>query len=74
MKIKSPYLLFLGDAPDQLAAKVAQGIVDWRPDNCVGQLRLDNCNADCGLDEMTLAQAVEAGAKTVVIGVAIVAV
>ena len=24
--IKAPYLLFLGDAPDQLAAKVAQGI------------------------------------------------
>jgi len=70
MKIKSPYLLFLGDAPDQLAAKVAQGIVDWRPDNCVGQLRLDNCNADCGLDEMTLSQAVEAGANTLVIGVA----
>ena len=23
--LKSPYLLFLGDAPDQLAAKVAQG-------------------------------------------------
>ena len=24
--IETPYLLFLGDAPDQLAAKVAQGI------------------------------------------------
>ena len=29
--IQTPYLLFLGDAPDQLAAKVAQGIRDWRP-------------------------------------------
>ena len=26
--IKTPYLLFLGDAPDQLAAKVAQGVKD----------------------------------------------
>ena len=31
--IKTPYLLFLGDAPDQLAAKVAIGIKDWRPEN-----------------------------------------
>ena len=35
--IQTPYLLFLGDAPDQLAAKVAQGIKDWRPENAVGQ-------------------------------------
>ena len=37
--IETPYLLFLGDAPDMLAAKVAIGIRDWRPDNAVGQLR-----------------------------------
>lgn len=70
MRINSPYLLFLGDAADPLAAKVAQGIVDWRPDNCVGQLRLDNCNADCGLQDMNISSAVEAGARTLVIGVA----
>jgi len=70
MSIKSPYLLFLGDAADSLAAKVAQGIVDWRPENCVGQLRLEGCNADCGLSDMTLEEAASAGAKTLVIGVA----
>ena len=70
MAIKSPYLLFLGDAHDALAAKVAQGIVDWRPQNCVGQLRLDGCNADCGLTDMTIEEAVAAGAKTLVVGVA----
>ena len=68
--IKTPYLLFLGDAPDQLAAKVAQGIKDWRPENAVGQLRMDGCKADVGLKDMTLAEAKEAGAKTLVIGVA----
>ena len=68
--IQTPYLLFLGDAPDQLAAKVAQGIKDWRPDNAVGQLRLPGCAADVGLTDMTLEQAKAAGAKTVVIGVA----
>ena len=70
MTIESPYLLFLGDAADALAAKVAQGIVHWRPENCVGQLRLDGCNADCGLTDMTIADAVAAGAKTLVVGVA----
>ena len=68
--IQTPYLLFLGDAPDQLAAKVAQGIRDWRPDNAVGQLRLAGCQADVGLQDMTLADAKAAGAKTLVIGVA----
>ena len=68
--IETPYLLFLGDAPDMLAAKVAIGIRDWRPENAVGQISLPGCGADLGLTEMTLAEAKEAGAKTVVIGVA----
>ena len=68
--IETPYLLFLGDAPDQLAAKVAQGIKDWRPENAVGQLRMDGCKADLGLKDMDLIEAREAGAKTLVIGVA----
>ncbi|MEM7547384.1 MAG: N-acetyltransferase DgcN [Pseudomonadota bacterium] len=68
--LKQPYLLFLGDAPDALSAKVAQGIKDWRPDASVGQLRLPGCNADMKLTDMTIAEAVAAGAKTLVIGVA----
>ncbi len=70
MSLAQPYLLFLGDAPDALAAKVAQGIKDWRPDASVGQLRLPGCNADMGLTEMTVTEAAAAGAKTLVIGVA----
>ncbi len=68
--IETPYLLFLGDAPDQLAAKVAQGIRDWRPENAVGQFRLPGCGADVGLPDLSLAEARDAGAKTLVIGVA----
>ncbi|MGH6932890.1 MAG: N-acetyltransferase DgcN [Dongiaceae bacterium] len=70
MAINQPYLMFLGDAPDQLAAKTAQGIVDWRPTWCVGQLRLPGCQADLGLPEMTLEQAAAAGVKTMIVGVA----
>lgn len=68
--IQTPYLLFLGDAPDQLSAKVAQGIKDWRPDNAVGQFRMEGCKADVGLTDLTLQEAKDAGAKTLVIGVA----
>ncbi len=68
--IRTPYLLFLGDAPDQLAAKVAQGIKDWRPEYAVGQLRLPGCKADMRLPDMTLTEARQAGCKTLVIGVA----
>ncbi len=68
--IQTPYLLFLGDAPDQLAAKVAQGIADWRPDNVVGQFRLPGCKADVGAADLGLKDAWEKGARTLVVGVA----
>ncbi|MEG3660825.1 MULTISPECIES: N-acetyltransferase DgcN [Celeribacter] len=68
--IETPYLLFLGDAPDQLAAKVAQGIKDWRPEYALGQFRMEGCKADMKLPDMDLKAAKAAGAKTLVIGVA----
>ncbi|WP_299130596.1 N-acetyltransferase DgcN [uncultured Amaricoccus sp.] len=68
--IETPYLLFLGDAPDPLAAKVAQGIRDWRPEAAVGQYRMAGCQADMGLPDMTLSEAAAAGARTLVVGVA----
>jgi len=70
MGIEQPYLLFLGDAPDQLAAKTAQGIFDWRPEICVGQLRFSGCKASLNLPETSLEEALHRGAKTLVIGVA----
>jgi uncharacterized NAD-dependent epimerase/dehydratase family protein len=68
--IPTPYLLFLGDAPDQLSAKVAQGIKDWRPENAVGQIRMPGCKANLGLEDLTLEEAYKKGARTLVIGVA----
>jgi uncharacterized NAD-dependent epimerase/dehydratase family protein len=70
MDIAKPYLLFLGDVKDQLAAKTAQGIVDWRPDWCIGQVRLEGCKADCGLQDMTIIEGKAKGARTMVVGVA----
>ena len=69
MQIETPYLLFLGDVPDQLAAKTAHGIVDWRPEICTGQHRLEGCKADCGITDVSISEAVDQGAKTMVVGV-----
>lgn len=70
MNIQKPYLLFLGDAHDQLAAKVADGIKQWHPEYCVGQYRMVECHADCHVPDMDINAAVKAGAKTLVVGVA----
>jgi uncharacterized NAD-dependent epimerase/dehydratase family protein len=71
MLINKPYLLFLGDASDQLAAKTAEGVAYWRRNDCVGQMRLPGCNADLRrLPDLTVAEAAELGAKTLIIGVA----
>ena len=70
MTIQQPYVLFLGDAPDPLAAKVAQGIKDWRPGLSIGQITLPGCKADMGLKNLSIKEAVSMGAKTLVIGVA----
>ncbi|PFG57761.1 putative NAD-dependent epimerase/dehydratase family protein [Vibrio sp. ES.051] len=68
MQIAQPYLLFLGDVTDPLAAKTARGIHQWRPDICLGQLRLTSETVSLGLTDMTLQQAQQQGAKTLVIG------
>lgn len=68
MELENPYLLFLGDVPDALAAKTGLGIVDWRREWCVGQWRLPGCQADAGLPEMDAATAAAAGARTMVVG------
>jgi uncharacterized NAD-dependent epimerase/dehydratase family protein len=68
MRVRPPYLLFLGDVPDPLAAKTAQGVLDWRRDWCLAQMRLPGCGADLDLPEMQQAEAAAAGARTFVLG------
>lgn len=68
MHIRAPYLVFLGDVGDALAAKTGQGIVDWRPEAVAGQLRLPGCGADLRVPELTIPDAVCRGARTLVVG------
>lgn len=70
MELKRPFLLFLGDAADDLTVKTAAGIVDWRKSWCVGQWRLSECKADVHLDDMSPSDAKAQGAETMIVGVA----
>jgi uncharacterized NAD-dependent epimerase/dehydratase family protein len=68
--IASPYLLFLGDAPDLATAKTAAGIRQWRGELCAGQLRLPACRVDLGLPDLAPREAASRGVRTLIIGIA----
>lgn len=70
MHLKAPYLIYVGDTWDPLLAKTGFGVVDWAADRCVGQLRDSADAVDLGLPDMAVAAAREAGARTLVVGVA----
>ncbi len=70
IEISTPYLVFLGAVGNPLDAKTGLGLVDWRRELCIGQLRLPGCRVDLGLAEMTPEKARAAGARSLVIGVA----
>lgn len=67
MDIETPYLLFLGDATDLLSIKIANSIVDWRPELCVGEAALPACTITKGLPRLTPAEGHARGARTLVV-------
>lgn len=70
IKLTAPYLLYLGDCPDLHHAKTGSGIAYWRPERSAGQMRLPACPVDLGLPEMSVQDAVDAGVRTAIVGVA----
>lgn len=68
--LRSPYLLFLGEADFDQRAKTAFGLRDWAPERCLGQLRLPACQVTLGLPDLTPAEAAAKGGGSLVIGVA----
>lgn len=67
---RPPYLLYLGNAADDLAIKIARGLAHWRPDWCLGQYRRSDCRPTLNLPDLTMTEAKAAGANTMVIGTA----
>ena len=70
MRITAPYLLFIGDATDELSIKMAKGAADWRPELCVGEMKVSGCTVTTGLPNVSIDEAVAKGAKTFVLGFA----
>ncbi|BBE33966.1 N-acetyltransferase DgcN [Sphingosinicella microcystinivorans] len=68
--IPSPYFLYLGHSNDEIGIKTSRGLAVFRREDCVGEFRHDGCGLTLGLPRLTIEQAVAAGAKTLVLGIA----
>ncbi len=70
VEIQMPYLVFIGDTSEKASAKTGLGLVEWRRDCVAGQLRFEGNCLSLGVPDMSLEEAVAAGVKSLVIGVA----
>jgi uncharacterized NAD-dependent epimerase/dehydratase family protein len=70
--IRAPYLIFLGAETDETYAKTGAGVAYWRPESCMGQTRLPGGTVDLGLPEHSIESAAQAGAKSLLIGTAVI--
>jgi len=68
--LPSPYLLFLGDTVEAGYAKTAFGLRDWAGERCVGEWALPAARVSTGMPQLTPQEAVQRGARGLVIGVA----
>ena len=71
-ELKAPYLIFLGSETDETYAKTGAGVAHWSPDKCMGQFHLEGGTVDLGLPEHSIESAANAGAKTLLIGTAVI--
>jgi uncharacterized NAD-dependent epimerase/dehydratase family protein len=68
--VPAPYLLYIGNAADELSIKTSRGLAQWRPQMCVGQYRHRDCRISLGLPDMSFQDAARSRAQTLVLGIA----
>jgi uncharacterized NAD-dependent epimerase/dehydratase family protein len=68
--IPGPYLLYLGHSADAMGIKTSRGLATFRREECVGEFRHDDCPLTLGLPRLTMVGGAEAGARTLVLGIA----
>lgn len=68
--IPAPYLLYLGHSTDPIGIKTSRGLAHFRPQDCVGEFRYDDCPLTLGLKRLGIAEGAAAGARTLVLGIA----
>jgi uncharacterized NAD-dependent epimerase/dehydratase family protein len=68
--IPAPFLLYLGHSADPLAIKTSWGVAMFRREDCVGEFRHDDCPQTLDLPRLGMKEAVAAGARTLILGIA----
>ncbi len=68
--IPAPFLLYLGHSADAIGIKTSRGLAAFRPEDCVGEFRHDDCPLTLGLPRLGMAEGAAAGARTLVLGIA----
>ena len=68
--IPGPFLLYLGHSADAIGIKTSRGLATFRPGDCVGEFRHDDCPLTLGLSRLSMEEGAAAGARTLVLGIA----
>ena len=68
--IEAPFLLYLGHSTDSVGIKTSRGLATFRRDDCLGEFRHDDCPLSLGLPRLSIEQAAQRGAKTLILGIA----
>ena len=68
--LRKPYLIFLGDVRSAVDAKTALGVVDWCPDDVLGEFAYPEAQVRTGKPALSVAAAAAAGAGSLLIGIA----
>ncbi len=71
-RIPAPFVVFLGDIQDEVFGKTGLGVAQWRPRDCIGQVRLPHCLVDAGVPDMSIETAKARGARALIVGSAAV--
>lgn len=72
VQFDSPFVVFIGDITDDTYAKTGLGLVQWRREDCAGQLRLPGCRVDAGVPDLSIGSARAAGVRSLIVGSAAV--
>lgn len=69
--IPHPFLLYIGHAADPADIKTSRGLATFRRADCIGEFRHDDSPLTLGLPRLAIAEAAAAGARTLVLGIAV---
>jgi uncharacterized NAD-dependent epimerase/dehydratase family protein len=72
IQFETPYVVFLGDIRNEVNGKTGLGLVQWRRQDCIGQLRLPGCAIDTGMRDLSVAEAKAKGTRSLIVGSAAV--